>query len=117
MVDATALRGDEGTGDEVMHTCGCRDDDIVDTIDPGAVPPCIGSSPDESSDDQELRLDLNGSDTIELEVLALRGTSGYVRLRPPSILPSRVLGARNTSRTSRLAGSQTPEFCNIASFL
>ena len=75
------LRGDEGAG-EARHATGCSYDDVVGSDVTGVGSSRIGSSLDRSSrsvndlerilDDQEPRLDLNGSDTIWLEVSAFR---------------------------------------------
>ena len=128
MLGATLLRDDEGAGEEDGHSGGCKCDGVGDSVVPGSGPSHIVSSLDESSrsvydlerthDDRELRLDLNGSDTTELAVLALRWVtlSGNMGLLLPSRLLPGVVGTRNTSRTSRRAGSQELGVCSIASF-
>ena len=81
VLEVTVLRGEEGTG-EPGHSSGCRCDDVVGSDVPGVDSSRIGSSLDRGSrsvndlerilDDQESRLDLNGSDSIRLGVSALR---------------------------------------------
>ena len=128
MLDRTELRGDEGAGDRGSHSGWYGYNGIVESDVPGSGPLNIGSSLNENScsvddleptlEDQELRLDMNGSDIIEPVVFSLRWVtlSGNVRLLLPSKLLSRVVGTRNTSLASRRAGSQKPGFRNIASF-
>jgi len=123
VVDPTVLRGDKGAGGGGGHS-----GDIVESDVTEAGPSNIGSSLDKSSfsvqvlelvlEDQEFRLDVKGSDTIEFATLALRWVtvSGNGRLLLLSKLLSRVIGTRNTSWTSRRAVSQYPGFRNIASF-
>lgn len=127
-LDAMVLHDDEGTGEEARYTGGCGYNDTVDDVVPGDCPARVGSGLGESPcslydlgrtpDDQELRLGLNGSDAIGLAVIVLRWVklSGNARLLPPTKLPSRVVGTRNVSRTSRRVGSHISEFCSIASF-
>ena len=120
VLDRMALRGDEGTGDGGSHSGGCKYDGMAKSVVLGSGPSRIGSSLDRSScsvddlepalEDQELRLDMNGSDTMEPVVVPLRWVtlSGNAGLIPPSKLLSRVVGTRNTPLTSRRAGSQKP---------
>lgn len=120
MLDRMVLRGDEGADDGGSHSGGCKYDGMAKSVVLGSGPSRIGSSLDRSScsvddleptlEDQELRLDMNGSDTMEPVVFPLRWVtlSGNAGLMPPSKLLSRVVGTRNTPLTSRRAGSQKP---------
>ena len=128
VLDPKVLRDDEGDGDGGRDSCRCRYDDTVESLVPKPGPSTIGSGVDDNPrsgfdpepivEDQELRLELNGSDITELAAFSLRKVtlSGNVRLLLPSKLLSRVVGTRNTSLTSWRAGSHKREFCSIASF-
>jgi hypothetical protein len=82
VLDLMLLRDDEGVGDGGRDSCGNRYDDIVESLVPRPGPPSIGSSaadsprsgrdPEPIVEDQELRLESNGSDNVELAAFSLR---------------------------------------------